>query len=65
MDNNGTNTVNDATVTANANIPDLTTNFTDITNEPFTREILCENFYWHFCVNSTRLLQAIIQTRNI
>ena len=46
-DNYGPNTVNDATVTANANIPSLTTNFTDITVEPFTQDIgpcLPENF---------------------
>ena len=35
-DDNGPNTINDATVTANANIPNWTTNFTDITTVPFT-----------------------------
>ena len=47
MDDNGPNTINDATVTANANIPDLTTNFTDITIEPLTQDsspCLLENF---------------------
>ena len=35
LDDNAPNTLNDA-VTANANIPNWTTNFTDITIEPFT-----------------------------
>ena len=46
-DDNGPNTVNDDTVTANANIPNWTTNFTDITIEPFTQDsgpTLSENF---------------------
>ena len=34
-DDNGPNIVNDATVTANANVPNWTTIFTDITTEPF------------------------------
>ena len=34
---NGLNTVNGATVIANANIPNWITNFTDITVEPFTQ----------------------------
>ena len=38
LDDNGPNNVNDATVTANANIPNWTTNFTDITIEPFTQD---------------------------
>ena len=38
LDDNGPNTVNNATVTANANTPNQTTNFTDITIEPFTQE---------------------------
>ena len=38
LDDNGPNTINDATVTANANIPNWTTNFTDITTEPFTQD---------------------------
>ena len=38
LDDNGLNTVNNATVTANANIPNWTTNFTDITTEPFTQD---------------------------
>ena len=37
MDDNGPNTNNDATVTANANIPNWTTNFADITTELFTQ----------------------------
>ena len=47
LDHNGPNTVNDATITANANIPNWTTNFTDITIEPFTQDSgpsLPENF---------------------
>ena len=46
-DDNEPNTVNNATVIANANIPNLTTNFTDITTEPFTPDSspsLPENF---------------------
>ena len=35
-DDNGPNTDNDAIVTANANIPNWTTNFTDLSLEPFT-----------------------------
>ena len=31
LNDNGTSTINDVTVTANANIPHWTTNFTDIT----------------------------------
>ena len=31
-------TVDDATVTANANIPNWTTNVTDITTDPFTQD---------------------------
>ena len=50
LDDNGPSTVNDATVTANANIPNWTTSFTDITIEPFTQDSgLClpENFmFW-------------------
>ena len=38
LDGIGSNTVNDATVTANANIPNWTTNFTDVTTEPFTQD---------------------------
>ena len=48
LDDNGPNTVNDASVTANANIPNWSTNFTDITTEPFTHDsgpCLLENFY--------------------
>ena len=37
LDDNGPNTINDATVTANANIPNWTTKFTDII-EPFTQD---------------------------
>ena len=47
LDDNGPNPVNDATVTTNANIPNKTTNFTDITIEPFTQDsgpCLPENF---------------------
>ena len=47
LDDNGPNTVNDATVSANANIPNLKTNFTDITTEPFIQvsgPCLPENF---------------------
>ena len=58
--------VNDATVTANANIPDWTTYFNDITTEPLIQdsglslpETLC------FCGKSIRLLPPILQTRNI
>ena len=46
-DDNGPNTINDATVTANANIPKLTTTFTVITIELFTEHsgpCLHENF---------------------
>ena len=46
-DDNGPNTVNDATVTSSANIPNWTTNLTDITIEPFTQHFhpfLPENF---------------------
>ena len=46
-DDNGPNTVNDGTVTANANNPNWTTNFTDKTIEPFTQDkgtSLPENF---------------------
>ena len=38
LDDNGPNTINDATFNANANIPNWTTNFTDITTEPFTQD---------------------------
>ena len=47
LDDNGYNTVNDATVTANAHTPNWTTNFTDVTIEPFTQDsgpTLPENF---------------------
>ena len=47
LDDNGPNTVNDATITANASIPNWTTNFTDITIEPFSQDrgpCLPENF---------------------
>ena len=47
LDDNGPNTVNDATVTANANIPYWTANFTDRTLESFTQDrgpSLPENF---------------------
>ena len=47
FDHNGPNSVNDATVTANANIPKWTTNFTDITIEPFIQDsgpCLCKYF---------------------
>ena len=47
LDDNGLNTINDATVTANTNIPNWITNFTDITMEPFTQDsgpCLPENF---------------------
>ena len=46
-DDNGPNTDNDATVTANANNPKCTTNFTDIAIAPFTQNsgpCLPENF---------------------
>ena len=46
-DDNGCININDATVTANANIPNWTTNFTHITTEPFTQDSgpsLPENF---------------------
>ena len=38
LDDNGPNTINDATVTSSVNMPNWTTNFTDITTEPFTWE---------------------------
>ena len=38
LDDNRPNTFNDATVTVNANIPNWTTNFTDITIETFTQD---------------------------
>ena len=61
LDDNGPNTVNDVTVTANANIPNWTTNFTDTTTEPFTQDSvppLCENFaLWQ----KLQFLQPIIQ----
>ena len=47
LDDSGRNTINSATVTANANIPNWTTNFTDITIEHFTQDsgpCLPENF---------------------
>ena len=47
LDDNGPNTVNDATITANANICNLKSSLTDITVEPFTQNIppyLPENF---------------------
>ena len=47
LDDNGPNAINDATVTANADIPNWTTNFTDITIDHFTRDsgsCLPENF---------------------
>ena len=47
LDHNGPNTVHDATVTANANILNWTTNFNDITIELFTQDsgpCLPENF---------------------
>ena len=37
-DDNVPNTINGATVNASANIPNWTTNFTDITIEPFTQD---------------------------
>ena len=46
-DDNGPKTVNDATVTTYANIPNWTTNFTDISTEPLTQDnvpSLPENF---------------------
>ena len=61
-DDNGTNTVIYATVTANAKNPNCTANFTDITIEPFIQDS-CPSLC--FCGNSTRLLQPIIQTRNM
>ena len=48
LDDNGPNTTNDATVTANANISNWMTNFTDITIKPFTQDsgpCLPENFH--------------------
>ena len=47
LDDNGPNTLNDVTVTANANIPNWITNFNDIKSEPFTQDsgpYLSENF---------------------
>ena len=47
LDNNRPNTISDATVTANANIPNWTTDFTDITVELFAEDsgpCLPENF---------------------
>ena len=38
LDNNGPHTVNDATVAPSANIPNMTTIFTDITIEPFSED---------------------------
>ena len=46
-DDNGPNTINDATVTANTNFSNGTLNFTDMTNDPFTQDSgspLPENF---------------------
>ena len=46
-DDNGPNTVCDATVTANVNIPNWVTNVTDVTTKPFTNAsgpFLPENF---------------------
>ena len=37
-DDNGPNTVNDAAVTSNANIPNWTTYFTGVTIKPFTQD---------------------------
>ena len=47
LNDNGLNSINDATVTVNANIPYWATNFTDITIKPFTQDsgpCLPENF---------------------
>ena len=47
LDDNRPNAINDATVTANTNIPNWTTNFIAITTEPFTQDSgpsLPENF---------------------
>ena len=38
QNDNGPNIVSDATVTANANIPNWTTNFTNIEGKPFTQD---------------------------
>ena len=40
LDDNGPNTANDATITANANILNWTTNFTDITIETLLRIVV-------------------------
>ena len=42
-DDNGPNTVNDAAVTANANIPYWTTSLTDITMDPLLRIVVPVN----------------------
>ena len=64
---NGPNTINDATVNANVNIPNWTTNFTDIPIEPFTQDSghsLPEKC--HLSVETALgFLQPINQTRNI
>ena len=57
---NGPNNVNDATATANANISDWTTNFTDKAIEPLGQWSLFTWKIWCFCDNSIRLLQPII-----
>ena len=38
LDDNEPNNINDATFTANANIPNWTNNFTDITIKPFNQD---------------------------
>ena len=46
-DDNGPNTVSDATITASGNTPNWTTNFTDISIDSFTKKSgpsLSENF---------------------
>ena len=66
QDDNELNTINDATVTANANIPNWTTNFTDITMSPLFRKVVPAYLtLWHSCSKSIRLPKPFIQTRYI
>ena len=47
---NGLNTINDATVIANANIPNWVTSFTDITIDPLLRIVVPVTWkLWCFC----------------
>ena len=67
LDDNGANTDNDVTVAANGNIHNWTTNFTDITIEPFTLDsgaCLPENFDVSVPTALDYFI-PIIKTRNI